>query len=145
MKFFLTKLYFFCHFKNGQNSFCEPGKSLKLSKMQFHEKKYLDLFDFTSFFAWTFTNFLARRCVPDRILPWLTILFLSFSIYSWRQKTPSILHAQLRSRNSRKSEERFRYYQCQSQILCGSRNSLYIESHRTRRGHIQYRTFHWNR
>ena len=30
--------------------------------MQFHEKK-LDLFDFTSFFfAWTFLNFLARRC-----------------------------------------------------------------------------------
>ena len=28
--------------------------------MQFHEKKILDLFDFTSFFAGTFLNFLAR-------------------------------------------------------------------------------------
>ena len=27
--------------------------------MQFHEKK-IDLFDFTSFVAWTFLNFLAR-------------------------------------------------------------------------------------
>ena len=39
----------------------ELGKSLKLPKMQFHEKK-LDLFDFTNFLAWTFLNFLAR-CV----------------------------------------------------------------------------------
>ena len=30
--------------------------------MQFHEKKFfLTIFDFTSFFAWTFLNFLARR------------------------------------------------------------------------------------
>ena len=28
--------------------------------MQFHEKLFFDLFDFTSFFAWTFLNFLAR-------------------------------------------------------------------------------------
>ena len=27
--------------------------------MQFHEKKKMDLLDFTSFFAWTFLNFLA--------------------------------------------------------------------------------------
>ena len=45
---------FFCHFKNGQNSIFELGKSLKLSKMQFHEKK--DIFDFKSFFAWPTVN-----------------------------------------------------------------------------------------
>ena len=50
----------FCNFKNGQISIFELGKSLKLPKMQFYEKK--DLFDFTSFFAWIFLNFLAR-CV----------------------------------------------------------------------------------
>ena len=32
----------------------------KLPKMQFHEKKVFGLFDFTSFFAWTFLHFLAR-------------------------------------------------------------------------------------
>ena len=30
--------------------------------MQFHVKNFFDIFDFTSFFAWTFLNFLAR-CV----------------------------------------------------------------------------------
>ena len=49
----------FCNFKNGQKSIFELGKSLKQPKMQLHEKKFLDLFDFTSFFAWTFKNFLA--------------------------------------------------------------------------------------
>ena len=29
-----------CNFKNGQKSIFELGKSLKLSKMQFHEKKF---------------------------------------------------------------------------------------------------------
>ena len=57
-KKFLAKLYF-CHFKNSQKSIFEQGKSLKLPKMQFHEKNS-DLLDFTSFFAWTFLNFLAR-------------------------------------------------------------------------------------
>ena len=28
--------------------------------MQFHEKLFFDLLDFMSFFAWTFSNFLAR-------------------------------------------------------------------------------------
>ena len=41
----------FCNFKNGQKSIFELGKSLKLPKMQFHEKFFFDLFDFTSFFA----------------------------------------------------------------------------------------------
>ena len=43
----------FCNFKNGQKSIFELGKSLNLPKMQFHEF-FLDLFDFTSFFSWTF-------------------------------------------------------------------------------------------
>ena len=38
-------------------SIFDLGKSLKLTKMQFHKK--IDLFNFTSFFAWTFLNFLA--------------------------------------------------------------------------------------
>ena len=41
----------FCNFKNGEKSIFELGKVLK---MQFHEEKNLDLFDFTSFFGWTF-------------------------------------------------------------------------------------------
>ena len=48
----------FYNFKNGQKSIFELGKSLKLPEMQFHEKK-IDLFDFTSFSAWTFLYFLA--------------------------------------------------------------------------------------
>ena len=32
--------------------------------MQFHEKK-IELFDFTSFFGWTFLNFLARCASPN--------------------------------------------------------------------------------
>ena len=56
----------FCNFKNGQKSIFELGKSLKLPEMQFHEKKFFDLFDFTSFFARTFLNFLAL-CVPQRL------------------------------------------------------------------------------
>ena len=31
--------------------------------MQFHEKIFLDLFDFTSFFASTFLNFLSRCAI----------------------------------------------------------------------------------
>ena len=57
---FFWPISFFGHFKNGQKSIFELGKSLKLPEMQFHEKN--DLFDFTRFFffAWTFLNFLAR-------------------------------------------------------------------------------------
>ena len=51
----------FCNFKNGQESILELGKSLKLPKMQFLEERKIDLFDFTSFFAWTHSNFLARH------------------------------------------------------------------------------------
>ena len=32
--------------------------------MQFHEREKIDLFNFTSFFAWIFFNFLARCDVP---------------------------------------------------------------------------------
>ena len=46
----------FCYFKNDQKSIFQLAKSLKRPKMQFHE---IDLFDFTSFFPWTFLNFLA--------------------------------------------------------------------------------------
>ena len=33
--------------------------------MQFHEEKNNDLFDFMSFFAWTFLKFLARCATID--------------------------------------------------------------------------------
>ena len=39
-----TKKYIFCYFKNGQKSIFELGKSLKLPKMQFHEKKIYLIF-----------------------------------------------------------------------------------------------------
>ena len=55
----------FCNFKNGQKSIFELEKSLKLPKIQFHEKMFFDLFDFTSIFAWTFFNFLTRGLIID--------------------------------------------------------------------------------
>ena len=36
------------------------GKKFKNVKNAISRKKFFDLFDFTSFFAWTFLNFLAR-------------------------------------------------------------------------------------
>ena len=39
----------FCNFKNGQKSIFDPGKSLKLSEIQFHEKKIIAFFSSTSF------------------------------------------------------------------------------------------------
>ena len=44
--------------------------------MPFHEKKLFDLFDFTSWFDWTFLNFLAH-CVVS--IPWI---FLGFEEYT---------------------------------------------------------------
>ena len=47
----------------AKNQFLNREKSLKLPKMQFHEKK-LDLFDFTSCFDWTFLIYLAHCVYP---------------------------------------------------------------------------------
>ena len=52
-------IQFFAVSKMAKNQFLNWGKSLKLPEMQFHEKIF-DLFDFTSYFAWTFFNFLTR-------------------------------------------------------------------------------------
>ena len=41
---------FFAISKMAKNQFLNQGKSLKLPKMQFHEKNFFELFDFTSFF-----------------------------------------------------------------------------------------------
>ena len=57
--FFDQNPFLAASFKNGQKSIFELGKTLKLPKMQFHAKK-IDLFDFTSFFDWTFLKFLAQ-------------------------------------------------------------------------------------
>ena len=54
--FFFDQIIFFCIFKNGRKSIFELEKNLKLPEMQFHEKKFA-LFDFKSFFAWTFFKF----------------------------------------------------------------------------------------
>ena len=39
-KNFLTKIHFFCNFKNGLKSIFELEKSLKLPEMQFQEKQF---------------------------------------------------------------------------------------------------------
>ena len=67
MNNFFDQIPFFAISKMAKNQFLNWGK---LPKMQFHEKKN-DLFDFTSFFAWTFLNFLARCTNSDEIKPLL--------------------------------------------------------------------------
>ena len=62
-KNFFDQIPFFAISKMAKKSIFELPKSLKLPGMQFHEKIFFDLFDFTSFFAWTFFNFLARYAV----------------------------------------------------------------------------------
>ena len=44
----------FYNFKYGQKSFFELGKCFKTAKKATSQMFFLDLFDFTSFFAWTF-------------------------------------------------------------------------------------------
>ena len=53
MKMFFDQIPFFAISKMAKNQFFNWRKSLKLPKMQFHEKKF-DLFDFTSFFPGIF-------------------------------------------------------------------------------------------
>ena len=57
-KNFGTKIHF-CHFKNGQKSIFELGEKFKTAKNVISREKK-DLFDFTSFFAPEFYNFLAH-------------------------------------------------------------------------------------
>ena len=48
-------------------------------KIQFHEKK-IDLFDFMSFFAWTFLNFLAHCAMSTQVhkqLMWMAFYSLN--------------------------------------------------------------------
>ena len=70
-RIFFWPNFIFCNFKNDQKSIFELRKSLKLPKVQFHEKIIFDLFDFASFFAWTFLNFLAHCVIVNKqlILP----------------------------------------------------------------------------
>ena len=48
------------------------GEKLKTATNAISRKKFFDLFDFTSFFAWTFLNFLARcdGCTTLQALLW---------------------------------------------------------------------------
>ena len=55
-KKFLDQILFFCHFKKGQKLIFELEKSLKLPKMQFHEKKVFDSI-FLQFQKWSKINF----------------------------------------------------------------------------------------
>ena len=56
--FFLTKFHFLQFQKWLKNNFW-TGKKFKTAKNAISRKK-MDLFDFTSFFAWTFLNFLSH-------------------------------------------------------------------------------------
>ena len=47
--------------------------------MQFHEKNNFDLSGFTSFFAWTFLNFLAR-CAPNRPIFFSLFILLNIGV-----------------------------------------------------------------
>ena len=92
------------HFLQFQKSTFELGKSLKLPKMQFHVKKIFDLFDFTSFFPWSFLNFLAH-CATSRSkikknlnmpIPtmWINFFLTDFySISSLLKSTISFIHS----------------------------------------------------
>ena len=63
--------------------------------MQFHEKKKLDLFDLTSYFAWTFLNFLAR-CV-------LFVYFFQLFVYIITgQQDPNEVETKISSSSSRR-------------------------------------------
>ena len=91
----------FYNFKNGQKSIFELGKSLKVPKMQFHEKK-IDLYDFTSFFA-TFDDFLSgvrapkalqnfKKSLNHRPRPRLSCIFIIHGFYIYRQQGRSITY-----------------------------------------------------
>ena len=54
MKNFFDQIPFFVISKMAKNQFMNWEK---LPKMQFRENIFFDLFDLTSFFAWTFLNF----------------------------------------------------------------------------------------
>ena len=67
--FFFTKLHFLQFQKWPKMNFW-TGKKFKNA---ISRKKIFDLFDFTSFFAWTFLNFLARcehYCTVRQIQKW---------------------------------------------------------------------------
>ena len=67
----------FCNYKNDQKSIFELEKSLKLPEMQFHEKNYFDLFDFTSFFRLDFFKFSGPLCLTHDIF--LTLILYWYS------------------------------------------------------------------
>ena len=62
---FLWPNSIFCNFKNGQKSIFELGKSLKLPKMQFHEKFLFIYLISRVIFAWTFLNHLVHCDTPQ--------------------------------------------------------------------------------
>ena len=47
--------------------------------MQFY-KKFLDIFDFMSFFAWTFLNFLARCVIADLFTCMAMTMYILFGV-----------------------------------------------------------------
>ena len=66
----------FCHYKNDQKSIFELGKS-KTAKNAISQKRVL--FDFKSFFVWTFFNFLAH-CGAALFFSCLFIFFVNIFV-----------------------------------------------------------------
>ena len=58
-------IFIFCDFKNGQKSIFELGKSLKLTKMQFHVKTFLIDLISRGFFCLDFFKFSSLLCVIE--------------------------------------------------------------------------------
>ena len=59
-KNFFDQILFFAISKMAKNKILNWEKVFKLPEIQFNERKKNDLFDFMSFFAWTFLNILAH-------------------------------------------------------------------------------------
>ena len=86
----------FCNFKNDQKSIFELGKSLKLPEQQFHEEKYFDLFEFTSFLPGLFsdqtldtTSFV---CSSDDCQKVVVAFVSPFRVSKWLLSIPRLAH-----------------------------------------------------
>ena len=66
-KIFFDHIPFFAISKMAKKNFLKWEKVFKTAKNVISRKTFFDLFDFTSFFAWTFFKFAAPLCV-NRII-----------------------------------------------------------------------------
>ena len=81
-QFFFREIAFLAVFPSSKIDF---WPFLKWQKMEFGQNIFheIDLFDFTSFFAWTFLNFLAR-CAAHDIHSMVNINFFNIHLYMIR-------------------------------------------------------------